>query len=604
MNEDGGPNGVTDTLTENALLCPVTGAERGPLLPGARGGVLDADGAPVAASALLRRYRPVHFDASGRPAGHLKRREGTETALITPPDSAGDARDHLPGTALFAGYLFPHFGHFLLESLAMLATIRAHPHMPLVWLPVHGTGEVLPWQRAILDALAVHNPVHLISTPTRVDRLLVATPGYRIQEKCTPHHVAAMAVLPAKEPLLGKRLWLSRSRLDGARLLNEQALENRLREAGWTIIHPETLSVPDQLAMLADAERIAGVEGSAFHLLMLFSGLKARLDLFARGPTISANYRTIARAYGWNQQEHGVPVRQVDGRPQWKADYVWPDTAPVLAALDVPPHPARPARVNAPTIKRLQTLADALGAERYLEIGAMDGRTGLGLTIPTRHLVDPNPRVTPEGEGVSLFHMTSDQFFAAGIGAGEYDLIFLSGRPGFQALLRDFQWAVSRSHARTVILMDGTWPPSPAAAQPTSAPAFRRHGPPGDGPFAWAADGFKTVLFLHDHMPGWQYATIRSGLVGQTLVWREPRLPQPQSALPLGELEGVVYKDLGRLRDRFHILPEAQALARCLKGAGPAGATEAGARNASDQNASDQNGSDQNGSGQDEPGRS
>ena len=67
-----------------------------------------------------------------------------------------------------------------------------------------------------------------------------------------------------------KRIYLSRSRLiDKKRaLVSEQSLEESLINRGWAVLHPEQLPLNLQLALLDHAECIAGVTGSAFHLLM------------------------------------------------------------------------------------------------------------------------------------------------------------------------------------------------------------------------------------------------------------------------------------------------------------------------------------------------
>jgi len=67
-----------------------------------------------------------------------------------------------------------------------------------------------------------------------------------------------------------KRIYLSRSRLiDKKRaLVSEHSLEDALLNRGWAVLHPEQLPLNLQLTLLDHADCIAGVTGSAFHLLM------------------------------------------------------------------------------------------------------------------------------------------------------------------------------------------------------------------------------------------------------------------------------------------------------------------------------------------------
>lgn len=65
------------------------------------------------------------------------------------------------------------------------------------------------------------------------------------------------------------RLWISRSQLAGnSRALAEEAhIEKKLYELGWNIIHPQQHSIGTQLNAIERSKIVAGIEGSAFHLL-------------------------------------------------------------------------------------------------------------------------------------------------------------------------------------------------------------------------------------------------------------------------------------------------------------------------------------------------
>jgi hypothetical protein len=69
------------------------------------------------------------------------------------------------------------------------------------------------------------------------------------------------------------KLYLSRSSLNGnkfRRVLGEAELETRLAGNGWRIVHPQEMSLPDQLALYKNASVIASTDGSALHTLMCF----------------------------------------------------------------------------------------------------------------------------------------------------------------------------------------------------------------------------------------------------------------------------------------------------------------------------------------------
>ncbi len=65
------------------------------------------------------------------------------------------------------------------------------------------------------------------------------------------------------------KLWLSRTQLNkcSRALPEERQIEKILSEMGWKIIHPQQHSIRTQLNALEEARVVAGLAGSAFHLL-------------------------------------------------------------------------------------------------------------------------------------------------------------------------------------------------------------------------------------------------------------------------------------------------------------------------------------------------
>ncbi len=233
---------------------------------------------------------------------------------------------------IFAGHLQDHFGHFLLEGLARLWHAKAHPALPIAWI---GDGRYQPWQIQVLDLLGIRNAPIFISRPTAIRRLIVPEAGYVVQTRFEPWHAEFLGVFPNRPVAAGKKVWLSRSALPetSGNIVNQREIESRLSKAGWSILHPQLLSITDQLACIADAERIAGISGSAFHSFVLMSRLEASIDIFLRGPR-NQNYATIARVKGLRQREHTISSVAVTDGPQTSlSKFRWPVLDPIFAAL-------------------------------------------------------------------------------------------------------------------------------------------------------------------------------------------------------------------------------------------------------------------------------
>ena len=177
------------------------------------------------------------------------------------------------------------FGHFLLESLARAWLAEQHPETPLVWSREVGkTGPLKSWQKDVLDLLGVRNPLICVEAPAQFERLIIPDVGYQIQTYFHPAHADFLARVP-HEPLPGRKLWLSRSKLDTLQNESMPAVESRLADLGWTIVYPEELPIREQLAHIASAERIAAEQGSALHSLIFLDRPKnLRVDFFLRNP--------------------------------------------------------------------------------------------------------------------------------------------------------------------------------------------------------------------------------------------------------------------------------------------------------------------------------
>ena len=262
-----------------------------------RMGVFDAGGRIVQGSLLQRSYGPVGFA----------------------PEPPASVRSD-PRSAIYAGHLSYHFGHFILESLSRLWFAAQHPDRPIAWAcrpepvppPWHG------WQRQILDVLGVRNEVLLLTEPTRFRSVDVPEPGYRVKDFFSRQHADFLAAYPTRPRDPELRVWLSRSGSDSEyRSLHAPRLEQELADHGWRIVRPEALLVSAQLELLATAGRIAGEQGSAFHLLVLLADVQGlEVDVICRDPGRPAeeqnqNYPLIAQVRGLRQRLHVIPEERV-----------------------------------------------------------------------------------------------------------------------------------------------------------------------------------------------------------------------------------------------------------------------------------------------------
>lgn len=253
------------------------------------------------------------FLADGTPIEAALHRRGHVVTPVAPPRPAEDAWD---GTFLYAGVMWDHFGHFLIEGLARAWSFAQLPAAPLLWHPRRPPGRLLRWQRDIFRLIGHGDRDHrFVARPVRVARLGIPDPGVVMWRHFHARQEAALAQHGFGAPVAGRRVWLSRAGLSEhlARIEGEAAVEAALADRGWTILRPETLDMAQQLAAIDAAEVIAGFEGSAFHILMLGRDIRARVVILLRRERLNRNYRMIAAAKGFEQVAVSVGLERFDG---------------------------------------------------------------------------------------------------------------------------------------------------------------------------------------------------------------------------------------------------------------------------------------------------
>ncbi len=211
---------------------------------------------------------------------------------------------------VFGGYVFLHFGHFLLESLSRVWALDPGECDTIIWChPQKGVGFT-ELQLKILSILDLDKCNHVFSNEILlVEELILPEAGYRIQNYFNQQHMKKLGKLPPSPIITGKKIWLSRAKqLDKGGWVNEKSIEDILEAKGWIIYTPEDHSVADQIADISSSERIAGSEGSAFHSIILCSALESRIDIFSRGYDFNDNYATIGVAKKLRQYLHVSPV--------------------------------------------------------------------------------------------------------------------------------------------------------------------------------------------------------------------------------------------------------------------------------------------------------
>ena len=212
--------------------------------------------------------------------------------------------------------------------------------------------------------------------------------------------------------------------------------------------------------------------------------------------------------------------------------------------------------------RRINALAAAMPARRYLEVGVNKGETFLAVEIAERTAVDPEFRFDWQAAAgpTTVFHeVPSDTYFATC--RESFDIVFLDGLHVFAQTFRDFCNTLLVTHERSLIVIDDTVPDDIYSSwpHPRESRAFRRQAGGHGG--SWHGDIFKMVFAIHDFFPRLSYVTIGTEGNPQTLVWHEPRTDFRPLLNSYEAVSRMSWFEMRRYYATMRVLPEAEALA-------------------------------------------
>ncbi|WP_160147723.1 glycosyltransferase 61 family protein [Tabrizicola flagellatus] len=196
----------------------------------------------------------------------------------------------LDGLSIFGGIAGPQFGHLVTQSLGRLTACDRFPEARLVFIAEQIGFDALPgYFLELLAHLGIRNPVQLVGASTRCEALILP------QDLCNLERRPCVATAYRRwldrfrgqpDASGGEDLYVSRGALglDLGQFLEENVLETALRRNGYSIFHPETVPIGEQIRRYRAARRIIFADGSAAHLWSLFARPDSRAAVILRRP--------------------------------------------------------------------------------------------------------------------------------------------------------------------------------------------------------------------------------------------------------------------------------------------------------------------------------
>lgn len=189
-------------------------------------------------------------------------------------------------TAFYMGHsISGHFGHFIGDCLSrMHAWKLCRELFGDVKIIIEGTPEDTSFREHLLRAAGADiKDVVFTRDFIHCRTLLLATQSLRVTRYASPTSVRLWRDI--RDAIVDPRasgpdkIYLSRVGQASRKMTNEHAVEDIFRGFGFEIIHPETITTQQQMAVVASARYIAGPGGSAMFNLAFQKHLRSILIL-------------------------------------------------------------------------------------------------------------------------------------------------------------------------------------------------------------------------------------------------------------------------------------------------------------------------------------
>jgi len=245
-------------------------------------------------------YVPEELTGKGAQRGEIVQ------SLLESSAVADDQYEHeINEEVVYLGWLFDHFGHFLMQSLARTWFLTdVSPSVRVVFdPPSRSSRQSAGWMQRILEAFGVPpERILVLDAPTRLRRLIIPEPLFEPRGIAHDHVVRAHEAMARPYQAVAERIaadttpseqpvYLSRRLLPPSQrtIVGEEELEEVLRANGFRIAHTETMTFEDQVRLVNEHVDIFSNAGSAAHNV-LFALHQPRLHLLTNGLQFSPDY--------------------------------------------------------------------------------------------------------------------------------------------------------------------------------------------------------------------------------------------------------------------------------------------------------------------------
>lgn len=228
--------------------------------------------------------------------GGVLDRDGSFVELSANPGRIGgiypmEAPESRTETVVFCGYLYQHWGHFLVESTSRLWYLLKNDSAADKY--VFFLDENMPRTiggnfREFLELLGIWDKCEFITSPVRYQKVIVPEPAYLCMQYWSEEYIAvfdAAARNVVENPAWEKpdKIFFTRSHFakDSGYEFGMDALDHFFRKNGFSVLAPEKMSLSQMIFTIRNAETVATISGTLPHN-MLFGNSGQKLVILER----------------------------------------------------------------------------------------------------------------------------------------------------------------------------------------------------------------------------------------------------------------------------------------------------------------------------------
>lgn len=213
-------------------------------------------------------------------------------------------KKYFKGNFLYAGPLFPHYGHVMTESIHRLYAYNKKEHDGIIftacWFSSNGVDKInLPsYLLRVLSLFSIDPEIcYIVKEHCDFESVDFYQPGSALQVGPTETYLEFLdSKIELQRPPSNEswdKIFLGRTHIiEQGTVMGESYISNKLFDCGYRYLAPEQFDLNQQIAILKSAKEIVFVEGSSIYASELLGKWEANIYMLPR-----RNYDTYFRPH-------------------------------------------------------------------------------------------------------------------------------------------------------------------------------------------------------------------------------------------------------------------------------------------------------------------